>query len=202
MIGSLKGNILRIDSMTVLVEVNGVGYEVFMPLRLLQDLKINSEYFIYVQQIIREDANHLFGFLDYNSKVFFNELVKVNGIGPKTALAILSTLSLDEFIKAILQEDVKSIVSVPGIGKKTAERMIVEFKDKVEKMNLGVGTLDEVFDENSIKNDNLFAYNEAIAALVALGYKESLALSYVKKVYEDGMNTRDIIVKALAFIKG
>lgn len=203
MIGSLQGKVIRIDGMTVLIEVSGIGYEVEMPVTSLREISVNDDVFIFIHHVVREDASLLYGFSDIGSRTLFRELIKANGIGPKMALAILSALTVDDFIKALSLSDVHALTSIPGVGKKTAERIIVEFKDKIDKLNLSntTTTLPQNSDTNVSPVANMFALQEAISALMGLGYKENIACEYAKSVYVDGMDTKDIIVKALALVK-
>lgn len=200
MIGSLSGKVLRIDGVTALIEVSGVGYEVEMPVTSLANIKVGEQTFVFTQHIVREDAQILYGFNTVTERSLFRVLIKVNGVGPKMALAVLSTFNVDDFIKTILQEQSKSLEQIPGVGKKTAQRMVVELKDSlskfassqdiaIEPQNASVATI----------NDN---FNDAVAAMTALGYKEFEAVKYVKSVLakDNTLNTQQIIVAALALI--
>jgi holliday junction DNA helicase RuvA len=184
MIGSLSGKVLRIDGVTALIEVSGVGYEVEMPVTCLANIKVGEPTFVFTQHIVREDAQILYGFNTVTERSLFRVLIKVNGVGPKMALAVLSTFNVDDFIQTILQEQSKSLEQIPGVGKKTAQRMVVELKD-----NTAVAAI----------NDN---FNDAVAAMTALGYKEFEAVKYVKSVLakDNTLNTQQIIVAALALI--
>ena len=204
MIGSLQGKVLRIDGMMVLIETSGVGYEVEMPVTSLRDISVDDEVFIFIHHVVREDASLLYGFADIGSRTLFRELIKASGIGPKMALAILSSLTVDDFIKALSFSDVTALTAIPGVGKKTAERIIVEFKDKVSKLNLAPAAAAGCQSQDNSNSGvcvNMFVTQEAVSALMGLGYKENVALEYVKAVYVEGMDTKDIIVKALALVK-
>ena len=204
MFGSLRGKVLRIDGVTVLIEVNGVGYEVEMPVTSLAKISVNEEEFVYVHHVVREDDELLYGFCDLSDRTLFSELIKVNGVGPKLALAVLSSFNAHDFIIAVTSGRTSALTQVPGIGKKTAERLMVELKDRLDKLPITKDA--NVADLNKVSGmaaviDNI-AVDEAVSALIGLGYKETLALEYVNSVAKEGMDTKQIIVAALALISG
>lgn len=143
------------------VEVNGIGYYVSLSLQTSQNMKLNSEVFLYIQQIIREDAHLLFGFFSKEEKEMFNLLISVNGVGPVSALILLSSLSLSDAANAILSRNSAVIQKVKGIGVKTAERIIIDLRDKVCGFSISEDKLSNLVD-NKIKN-------EALSALEVLG---------------------------------
>ncbi|MGN1281815.1 MAG: Holliday junction branch migration protein RuvA [Succinivibrio sp.] len=200
MIGSLSGKVLRIDGVTALIEVAGVGYDVDMPVPCLGSLKIGESTFVYIHHTVREDAQVLYGFTTIEQRALFRTLIKVNGVGPKMALAVLSTFEVDSFVQTVLAEQSKALEQIPGVGKKTAQRMVVELKDSLKDT---AGSLTATADVSSgalsAANES---FNEAVAAMTALGYKESDAVRYVKMALADNASksTQDIIVAALALI--
>ena len=200
MIGSLSGRVLRIDGVTVLIECGGVGYEVDMPVTSLSKLKVNENAFVYVQHIVREDAQILYGFNTVTERELFRTLIKVNGVGPKMALAVLSTFDVESFVETVLQEQSKALEQIPGVGKKTAQRMVVELKDNLK--NFAVSTQISANPQATSTASSNESFNDAIAAMTALGYKEFDAVRYVKAVIakEGNLSTQDLIVKALALI--
>ena len=200
MIGSLSGRVLRIDGVTALIECGGVGYEVDMPVTSLSKLKVNENAFVYVQHIVREDAQILYGFNTVTERELFRTLIKVNGVGPKMALAVLSTFDVESFVETVLQEQSKALEQIPGVGKKTAQRMVVELKDNLK--NFAVSTQISANPQATSTASSNESFNDAIAAMTALGYKEFDAVRYVKAVIaKDGnLSTQDLIVKALALI--
>lgn len=167
---------------TVVVETNGIGYNIRVPGSVLDRLpSVGSSVWIYTYLYVKEDAMNLFGFLNRDDLSVFKLLLNVSGIGPKGALAILSTIGPDDLRFAVLSEDVKTISSAPGIGAKTAKRLIIELKDKLK--------LAEVFEtalankeKASSENDVMLARNEAVEALVALGYASAQAMKAVQQV--------------------
>lgn len=209
MIGSLGGKLIGIEGLNALIEVaSGVGYEVEVPGNLLSSLKLNEECFLYIHHVVREDAELLYGFDSQESRLLFRELIKINGVGPRVAIALLSTMNLPTFIEVINSQRINALVAAPGVGKKTAERIIVEMKDRLNKLRMGERI---IVQNNGMVNgelgldvpvetvdDNAFAFDDAVLALVSLGYKEAMAISTVKMVFEKGMNTEQIIVAALA----
>lgn len=205
MIGSLRGKLLEKNAPEVLIDVNGVGYEVAMPMSSFYNLPEEGQpVFIYTHFIVREDAQLLFGFTSKEAKFLFKELIKVNGIGPKMALAVLSTLSPEDFVNAVRKNNVGQIVKVPGIGKKTAERLLIEIKDKISSWSISsVSTnnegslIDNVEPEQQSVVIDMDVEEQAVNALVALGYKPQQASLCVHKFYKDGMKVEDIIRESL-----
>ena len=182
MISYIKGELTEVFEDTVVVETNGIGYNIRVPGSVLDRLpSVDSSVRIYTYLYVKEDAMNLFGFLSRDDLSVFKLLLNVSGIGPKGALAILSTIGPDDLRFAVLSEDVKTISSAPGIGAKTAKRLIIELKDKLK--------LAEVFEtalankeKASSENDVLLAKNEAVEALVALGYASAQAMKAVQQV--------------------
>ncbi|MBD2805355.1 Holliday junction branch migration protein RuvA [Xenorhabdus sp. ZM] len=207
MIGRLRGTVLEKQPPLVLLETNGVGYEVHMPMTCFYELpEIGQEAILFTQFIVREDAQLLYGFNDKQERALFRELIKVNGVGPKLALAILSGMSAQQFVMAIEQESISSLVKLPGVGKKTAERLVVEMKDRFKGLN---GDLFNQSNQSNQSNDiNLPATAnqknsdadieaEAAAALVSLGYKPQEASRMVSKVAKPGADCETLIREAL-----
>ena len=182
MISYIKGELTEVFEDTVVVETNGIGYNIRVPGSVLDRLpSVGSSVRIYTYLYVKEDAMNLFGFLNRDDLSVFKLLLNVSGIGPKGALAILSTIGPDDLRFAVLSEDVKTISSAPGIGAKTAKRLIIELKDKLK--------LAEVFEtalankeKASSENDVLLAKNEAVEALVARGYASAQAMKAVQQV--------------------
>lgn len=201
MIGSLRGKVLRIDGVTALIEVStGVGYEVDMPVSCLSELKIDAPCFVYIHHVVREDAQVLFGFSSLTQRALFRALIKVNGVGPKMALAVLSTFSVDEFVSSVLQEKSSSLEQIPGVGKKTASRLVVELKDSLK--NFANDNTQSLQANQGQINSSDDRFSDAVAAMTALGYKENDSVKYVKLVLKDdpSLSTQQIIVKALSLI--
>lgn len=174
MIGRITGTLLEKNPPTICVDVQGIGYELDVPMSTLYDLPdVGATVTLHTHLSIRDDAHVLFGFGKAAERVAFRTLIKVSGIGPKTALGILSGLSVDELASAIQNQDIALLTRAPGIGKKTAERMILELRDKFEVASSS-STTAPTSDRSDILN-----------ALLALGYNNSEANKAVKKVPAD-----------------
>lgn len=182
MIGFIKGTIEDIEEDRAVVDCNGIGYNIFMPSSVLANISIGATVKIYTYLAVREDAMNLFGFLGKQDLDIFKKLITVSGIGPKGGLSIMSVMTADEVRMAIITGDHKAISKAPGVGAKTAMKVIVELKDKVnlEEVSFVSGAAAPV--ENNLQK-------EAVMALVALGYSEHESALAVKKVdgalYED-----------------
>jgi Holliday junction DNA helicase RuvA len=198
MIGRIKGTLVQKDPPMMLVDVNGVGYEIEAPVRVFFELpESGSEVTIITHLLVREDAQILYGFNNNGQRELFRKLLKVNGIGAKSALAVLSTMSTDEFVAMIQSQDVNAIVKIPGVGKKTAQRLIIEMRDK-----LGDVASDDIslpgYGNNGAQAANLgnmpaTAQSEALIALQSLGFKPQEVNMLIKQLAKDGMTAEEII---------
>lgn len=189
MIGRLQGTLVYVDPPAhLIVDVSGVGYEVEVPTSVFFELpEINHQTTLVIHHLVREDASILYGFRSFAQRDLFRTLLKVNGIGAKSALAILSTMSSAEFAQVIQEQNVTAIVKVPGIGKKTAQRLIIEMKDKVDVSSMDGG------DPNQPQASRFGIQAEAESALQALGFKPTEAVQMVKQVAKDDMSAEEII---------
>lgn len=193
MIAYIKGELTDIDSKYIFVEAYGVGYEIMVPDSLVNRLPaIGKPVKIYTYQNIREDADELYGFISKDDLNVFKMLITVNGIGPKAALGIISAITPDELRLAILADDVKAIQKAPGIGAKTAQKLILELKDKLK--------LEDVIDSfGNTSSANIVSgtapRDEAVEALVSLGYSSSEAIKAVREVEITEDMTSEIILK-------
>ncbi len=197
MIGCLTGTVRALEVPMVLLDVNGVGYEVDTPLSTFCQLQAGQTVTLWTHLVVREDAQLLYGFMDTSDKVLFRTLIKVNGVGPKLALSILSSMSSAMMIQTIDMEDVTTLTRIPGVGKKTAERLVIELRDKLKKI-----TLNASGDSNNIGINqlNIIANSpvaEAEAALVSLGYKPIEAQKAVGAFKNEFTETADLIRAAL-----
>jgi len=197
MIGQLRGRIVHKHPPTLLLDVHGVGYEVEAPMTTFYDLaEANGEVTLYTHLVVREDAQLLFGFSRPRQRELFRSLLKVNGIGPRVALAILSGLTAEEFVACVAGEDVARLTHVPGIGRKTAQRLIVEMRDRV----LADDGFAAVAGGAAAPPQD--AVGEAVSALIALGYKPQEASRAVRAVGGDGLASEELIRLALRSIAG
>lgn len=200
MISYLIGQAVDASENFVILEVNQIGYQVFMTVRDLAKLpEYGKEIKVFTYLHLKEDLIQLYGFLDQEDLKLFQMLINVNGIGPKAGIGILSALSADDLRFAILSDDVKTITKVPGIGNKTAQRLILDLKDKI--------SLEDAFEkkmqktEKQKKNKNQDNVDEAILAMTSLGYSNSEALRAVRAVkIEENWTTEEIIKEALKTI--
>lgn len=198
MITYIVGELTYIDNNTIILEACGVGYEITVPESVITSLPgIGSSIKIYTYQNVKEDALDLYGFLTMDDLKIFKQLITVNGIGPKGALSILSVISPDELRLAVISDDVKKIQSAPGIGSKTAQKLIIELKDKLK-------IEDVVYDLHDEKDIVKSVRDEAVSALISLGYSNSESVSAVSAlVITENMTSEDILkqaLKKLAFI--
>ncbi len=195
MIGCLIGEVLALEAPTVLLNVNGVGYEIDTPLTTFCQLQKGQKITLWTHLAVREDGQLLYGFLEAQEKTIFRTLLKVNGVGPKMALGILSTLSVELLIHTVEHEDINTLIKVPGVGKKTAERLMIELRDRFKAMS------NEVSSSNSTVTQIQFTGNSAVAeaeaALQSLGYKPAETQKLINAVKADFTEASDIIRAAL-----
>jgi len=200
MIGRITGKLLEKQPPFVLVDVNGVGYEIEAPMSTFYQLpEITSSVTLHTHLIVREDAQILCGFASETERRLFRILLKTNGVGAKLALGILSGISVDDFILCVSNSDSKTLTRLPGVGKKTAERLLIEVKDRIK--DWGLPTIEASASGISVvpaaQNNTHVARQEAVTALVALGYKPPEASRMVEQVKsEDESNSSEDIIKA------
>jgi len=196
----IKGEIADISEDNLVLECNNIGYNIRIPLSVAQKLPgIGASVKIYTYTSVREDAFLLFGFLSKDDLEIYKKLIAVNGIGPKGALSILSAMSADDLRMAVISGDAKAIAKAPGVGNKSAERIILELKDKVA-LRLSYEE-DKSFVQTDDLSGNSVAKNEAVEALVSLGYTPTEALKAVKQVeITQDMDSGAILKQALKVI--
>ena len=190
MIGSLIGLIKEKTPSSILLEVNGIGYEIAVPLSTSFQLpNVGESAYLLTHLVVREDQHSLYGFATDEERKLFRALIKISGVGAKLAITILSGTNVNGFIQSVVNEDIDALVHLPGIGKKTAERLIVEMKDKVSEISS---------DENSLSQSNEnSAVAEAMNALVNLGYKTKDAKTILDKIESEGLTVEELIRQAL-----
>lgn len=188
MIGFLRGVILHRQPPHLLIDVHGVGYEVEAPMSTFYDLPdTGTEVLLYTHLVVREDAHILFGFGTETERRLFRALIRVNGVGPRLALTILSGVSVDSFVRSVRDNDTVALTRLPGIGKKTAERLVVEMRDRLDAASATGGT--------GIAEMN--PRQEALSALVGLGYKPQEASRMLQAIPESGISSEEFIRRAL-----
>lgn len=202
MIGQIRGVLVEKQPPEILVDVAGVGYEIQMPMSCFYQLpEEGEEVKVCTHFVVREDAQLLFGFNNKHERHLFRELIKTNGVGPKLGLAILSGMSASQFIQCVENEDTTTLVKLPGVGKKTAERLVVELKDRLKNWSSGdlftPATDAAPIDSISSADIATDAKEEAISALVALGYKQAQAAKVVAQIATDDMSSETMIRDAL-----
>ncbi|TAN70505.1 MAG: Holliday junction branch migration protein RuvA [Methylobacter sp.] len=195
MIGFLRGKLALKAPPLLVLDVNGVGYEIEAPMTTFYDLPaIGSETMLHTHLVVREDAHILFGFSTEADRAMFRTLIKVNGVGPKLALTILSGQSAEEFHRCIHNNDTQTLVRLPGVGKKTAERLVIEMRDRLPDLGNSVDPSAPGVDKTQPVNN---PKQEAISALCSLGYKPLDAGKMVQNISTEGKSCEDIIRLAL-----
>jgi len=191
MIGSLRGRLLSKQAPQIVIECNGIGYEVETPMSTFLDLPAaGTELFLHTHLVVREDAQILYGFASDDERLLFRTLLKVNRVGAKMALGVLSAMSANDFRRCVEYEDTTTLSKIPGVGKKTAERLIIEMRDRIDKVvptRAGAAPL----------TGQASARSEAHDALVALGYKTNEVNKLISKLDTDDKSAEDIIRHAL-----
>lgn len=185
MIGYLSGKVISVQEKSIIVNVSGVGYKVFVSPAVLQSITQEDFVNLWIFTAVREDTLDLFGFTSQNEQEVFELLLSVSGIGPKSALGILSVADMGSLIHAIKTENLTYLTQVSGIGKKTAERIVIELKDKVEKIAL---------EYTSSEPEHM---RDVIDALLAMGYHEKLIRESLRNINTNLENTSEIIREAL-----
>ena len=194
MIGRLRGIILEKQAPDLVLDVHGVGYEVAAPMSTFCNLPpLEQEVSLYTHLVVREDAQLLYGFATIRERLLFRSLLKVNGVGAKLALTILSGSDVDDFARSVQEGDAASLTRLPGVGKKTAERLIIEMRDRLKEVSGAMG-LKPVTSEAAILAG---AKDEASEALVALGYKPAEADKMIRAVGGENLTTAELIRQAL-----
>jgi len=197
MIGRLTGVLARSAPPSLLIDVNGVAYEIEAPMSTFYELPaVGERVTLYTHLVVREDAHLLYGFSRESARQLFRNLLKVNGVGPRVALAVLSGLSEPELLTCLAHEDIGRLTKVPGIGRKTAERLVMELRDKVDLAASGsAGTA-------RLPPGPADPVQEAVSALIALGYRPSEASRAVSAVPGSDLKSEEIIRQALKGLAG
>lgn len=194
MIGRLRGIILEKQAPNLVLDVQGVGYEVAAPMSTFVNLPaLNNEVSLFTHLVVREDAQLLYGFSTIRERLLFRSLLKVNGVGAKLALTILSGSDVDDFARSVQEGDAASLTRLPGVGKKTAERLIIEMRDRLKEVSGAMGLKPVVSEAAKLAG----AKDEATEALVSLGYKLVEAEKMIRSLDSDGLTTEEIIKLAL-----
>lgn len=207
MIGLIQGILVEKHWPEVLIDVQGIGYEVSMPLNAISQLgELGARVKVFTHFVVREDAQQLYGFIDELDRRLFRDLIKTNGVGPKLAIAILSSMEVKHFVEAVTCHDSQALVRIPGVGKKTAERLVIEMSDRLKKWDSAVwqnasGAVSAHADDVQGTTDSAaqnvqalkLALHEAEEALISLGYKPVQASKALGKVRGEATATGDLI---------
>jgi len=197
MIGFIRGKLVTKTPPLLVLDVQGVGYEIEAPMTTFYNLPVMGEtVHLHTHLVVREDAHILFGFSTEADRVMFRTLIKVNGVGPKLALTILSGQSADEFHRCIHDNDTATLIRLPGVGKKTAERLIIEMRDKLPTLDESSAASSNA-GQGSANSPRSSAKQEAISALCSLGYKPQDASKMVQGIAQEDKSCEDIIRLAL-----
>lgn len=191
MIGQITGVLVDKTPPEILLKVGGVSYEIQVPMNTLFQLpELGKELTLHTHFVVREDAQLLYGFIASKEKSLFRALIKVNGVGPKMALAILSGMEADEFVRTVRNDDVAALVKMPGVGKKTAERLIIEMRDRLTEWG-DAGGSSAVAANGSGNSRGSVMSQEAESALVGLGYKPQQAARAIDRILKDNPDLAD-----------
>ena len=190
MIGRLKGTVISKQAPDLMLDVNGVGYELLIPLNTFFEIPdLGETVALHTHFVVREDAQQLYGFSQLEERGLFRNLIKVNGVGPKMALAILSAMTASEFVHCVRGNDIAALVKVPGVGKKTAERLLIEMRDKIASM-----AISETVQPAQNLGKDISA--EAESALIALGYRPQDAAKMISRVAQEDIETAEQLIRA------
>jgi len=195
MIGRIRGTLLEKQAPQLLVDVNGLGYEISAPMSTFYNLpELDASITLHTHLVVREDAHTLYGFGTENERAMFRALIKVNGVGAKLALTILSGISAEDFIVCIMDSNIAGLTRLPGVGKKTAERLIVEMRDKLKDWG---PSSESTPGQSAALLQPADAVADAVSALIALGYKPPEASKMVRAVETKDLVSEEIIRQAL-----
>lgn len=194
MIGYLRGLLIDKQPPFITLDVNGVGYELEVPMSTLFQLPaLNEKLELHTHLVVREDAQLLYGFYSKRDRLMFRELIRLNGVGPKLALALMSGMSADELIGCVQAEDTGRLMKVPGVGKKTAERLLVELKGRFKDWDTPAAIQATATPGTTSNN----AEQDALEALISLGFKPAEASRSIRAVFAEGLSSEELIRRAL-----
>lgn len=197
-IGRLRGTLAEKQPPHLIIDVNGLGYELEVPMTTLYRLpKVGEAVTLHTHLVVREDAHLLYGFHEKRERELFRELIRLNGVGPKLALALMSGLEVDDLIRCVQAQDTSALVKVPGVGKKTAERLLVELKDRFKAWETAPSLFTLVSDGPQPVASASTAETDAVSALISLGYKPQEASRAVAAIDAKGLSSEELIRRSL-----
>ena len=199
MIGRLRGTLAEKQPPHLIVDVNGLGYELEVPMTTLYRLpRVGESVTLHTHLVVREDAHLLYGFAEKRERELFRELIRLNGVGPKLALALMSGLEADELVRCVQAQDTSALVRVPGVGKKTAERLLVELKDRFKAWETSPAMFALVSDGPLPASSTSNGEADAVSALISLGYKPQEASKAVAAIEgKNGLSSEELIRRSL-----
>lgn len=198
MIGRLRGTLAEKQPPHLIIDINGLGYELEVPMTTLYRLpKVGETVTLHTHLIVREDAHLLYGFHEKRERELFRELIRLNGVGPKLALALMSGLEVDDLVRCVQAQDSSALVKVPGVGKKTAERLLVELKDRFKAWETVPSMFQLVPNGPAPVPTASTAEADAVSALISLGYKPQEASRAVAAVDAKGLSSEELIRRSL-----
>nr|WP_207188949.1 MULTISPECIES: Holliday junction branch migration protein RuvA [Gammaproteobacteria] len=196
----MRGTLAEKQPPHLILDVNGLGYELEVPMTTLYRLpSVGEPLTLHTHLVVREDAQLLYGFFGKRERDFFRELIRLNGVGPKLALALMSSLEVDELVRCVQSQDTSALTKVPGVGKKTAERLLVELKDRFKAWETVPAMFALVPNQPGGPDAPpvATAENDAVSALISLGYKPQEASKAISAIKEKGLSSEDMIRRAL-----
>ncbi|MBD1552857.1 Holliday junction branch migration protein RuvA [Pseudomonas typographi] len=197
MIGRLRGTLAEKQPPHLIVDVNGLGYELEVPMTTLYRLpSVGQAVTLHTHLVVREDAQLLYGFFEKRERELFRELIRLNGVGPKLALALMSGFEADELVRVVQAQDAQALVKVPGVGKKTAERLLVELKDRFKAWQTSPAMF-ALMPYSTPQAPVASAEADAVSALISLGYKPQEASKAVSAIDAQGLSSEELIRHAL-----
>ena len=199
MIGRLRGILAEKKTTHLILDVNGLGYEIEVPMTTLYLLPpVGEPLTLHAHLVVREDAQLLYGFISWRDRDFFRELIRLNGVGPKLAIALMSSLEVDELVRAVSSQDTSSLTKVPGVGKKTAERLLVELKDRFQAWEFIPGMFAFVPNHSDMPEAQVASSeSDAVSALISLGYKPQEASKAMSAIKDKNLSSEEMIRRAL-----
>ena len=198
MFSRLRGILIEKQPPLLVIDVHGVGYEVEAPMSTFYHLPaLNEETSLFVHFSVREDAQVLYGFINQKERLLFRHLIRINGVGPKLALSILSSMELKFFVQCIQENNTARLIRIPGVGKKTAERLVIEMRDRLKDWQTEKPATDVSSPRSGLTQGLTSPTDDAVSALIALGYKSKDASIWVNSIEEPGLTSEELIRRAL-----
>jgi len=198
MFSRLRGFLIEKQPPLLVIDIQGIGYEVEAPMSTFYHLPaLNEEISLFVHFSVREDAQVLYGFINEKERQLFRHLIRISGVGPKLALSILSSMELQFFIQCIQENNTARLIRIPGVGKKTAERLVIEMRDRLKNWQTEKSDTATSSTHSALIQGLTSPADDAVSALIALGYKPKDASIWVNSIEESGLSSEELIRRAL-----